>query len=481
MARLTAAQKKAAEEAAPPAAPPTPLPVGLEETETTTIVRRTAPIKEPTPAPIMEDDAPDDHKPILMDDDDGEFLEPPLSALDELLSQLEDATEVTVYVRRLQDPPNYQFRTPCPQATSMGPLEWDSSYRSRPALEAAVQQAYGGGKYQLQIFYNGKPKRSFQTIVADPPVRSRIDAGPVNGSSVTPAPLTAAPTFLGQVKELGEIFTILNPTRREPPAPDPAETIQGQFGMLREVMATVKEFMPEPVAAPAIEVKTGNGILDTIASAASSFLSTPMGSQAAGNLLNGITMKFLQPPAPGGGNPQPAPQQMNPPPMVQPQPAQPTEAELAAARPAMIEQARVQLIGILIQALRRGRNPGWVSETVEDIVRVVPELRDRVLALFSAPAEQIMSFLSTEAQDELSAYPGAAAWLDQTIEMVLDSPTFADAGEDADGGDGVPPVAAEPQFHMQVEEAEAAGVGSQVSGVGEAVGALEESYSGEGK
>jgi hypothetical protein len=152
------------------------VPPGAKQITRTTTERFTSPLEEEKqPLNLLDDDVPANEPEDNLDEPE-DNLDEPKTALDSLLESLKGVGEIIIYVIRKPDPQGMTFANPTTMSHTVGDLPFDDSFTCKEAIELAVQRAYGGGKYQLQIRQNGNYVTAWSALIPDP--RKRVEPNP---------------------------------------------------------------------------------------------------------------------------------------------------------------------------------------------------------------------------------------------------------------------------------------------------------------
>lgn len=160
------------------------------------------------------------------DDDDDDDQEVELSPAARLLASLGKAGSgvneetLALYIVRLPDPPGSRYARPCPSGETLGHLPFDEALTSKEAIENAIQNLHGGGKYQIKVLVNNLHRTSWTTLppLADP---ARQDTE----RAVQTIPAAEHPSASMQLDEalgIAERIVKLNRAGRPEPAALPA-------------------------------------------------------------------------------------------------------------------------------------------------------------------------------------------------------------------------------------------------------------------
>ena len=182
--------------------------------ETTTTTKNVA-YREPAPPALHYEDEDDESDRNAIDADldedlftrpDIEEARPELSPLDRFLRNMAGTSDAVVYVIRKPDPATLavRFRNPCNIRGAAGEIPFDENFTDRESIEMAVQSAFKGGSYMLQIRRGGEILKSWSTIILDPPnvQETTAAAAPPVPSPETPNPApNSLRVHLAQIKE----------------------------------------------------------------------------------------------------------------------------------------------------------------------------------------------------------------------------------------------------------------------------------------
>lgn len=429
--------------------PPPPTPrirttrpaVGIKTTERHTVERFSEPV-----IPVADDAADDEeeesaeaYRELLAGGPQEAPETPALSPIDQLLQTLKDSAECVIYVQRRQDPPGFEFRTPAPQNVSMGPLAWDASFNCKEAIDSAIQYAFGGGKYQLQLRVDNANVKQWTTIVADPPLR-----GGRTGLDQPNYPLPVAhKSVKEELREVAELWKMLGLTKQvdAPPPVDPISQVRDIFSSFASMQEMMKSMVPEP--APVV---TGKNWFESAMGLGMAFV----GSQQGQNLLGALTARLLAPPAAPAPLAQPAP--VMPPPVMMPAPVDP-QIEMVKLTQKFLDKT--------IYGLKTNQHFGEAFNAAMALFRAFPQQQAAIMASMAKEPVEILRELSVIAQEDLTAYDGASDWIADLRAEFMDSVAVgqitAVTDETADGQGyedshhTVEPASPEPRFDMDPE------------------------------
>lgn len=431
-------------------------------------------------------------------------LAPPVrSPLDSLLAELSsDLSGLTIYVIRKEDTgtSGLTFRNPCLKQRTAGSLDFREQFSNPMNIDLAVQRRWGGGEYQLQVRRGGTYLQAWSTVIEDLPL-GQNPVGPDAPIAGYNGAVPVTPTFEDQLERFARVSKILGLTNeRNHPAPEPVDPLtqaQGMVGMMQGFIELGKAMTPPP------PVVTGKGsTLETLLNAGVSILGTPQGQQIAGgitNFLGAAAMRIVSPPvqpmviaangsvpSPIGGGSQEAlrgapahdvgiPAHDGFGGVADAVPAQSETAPPDLSDPRVFEfalvNARQTFINKMVDAIGRNRHHGemvaWVIDVFEMYPALVETLRNELTVTLSMPVNIVLAQISGMVNRDLAAIPTATDWLEDFRTDLLDEPAFLAGSAVTDGAaTHASDAGPEPVFNMDPDAA-TAGVGSQVSGVGE--------------
>lgn len=199
-----------------------------------------------------------------------------LTAVEQLLENLGqrkagESDEVSFYVIRLKDELGARFQNPSNVKISKGLIPFDDTLVTPAAIELAVQSAWGGGKYQIQLIINTKYGKSWTVTIDD--ADNNGAAG--NHAQAQQAAVVVEPS--GPRQQLSETLDVLKDilaiTSKARPqmelpagyvAPPPPPSMASQISEIAGVMTALKSLTGDngsngkaPARSTAVEIADG--------------------------------------------------------------------------------------------------------------------------------------------------------------------------------------------------------------------------------